>query len=164
LVGAISRSGAQIRCYTLNETCAEKFRCVIQRRQCRDVYDLWNLLDERGDADLYASWHIFEQKAAHKGIDPKRFFDRWNEGLDWYRKRWDAELGDYLGAATPDFDRVGRAISGKVAEVRDYLTAGDFTCHRKVSTGNYGLHHHLHHRVTQFIRRASVALTGCARS
>lgn len=41
-------AGAEIRCYTLNETCAEKFRCVIQRRQCRDVSDLWNLLDERG--------------------------------------------------------------------------------------------------------------------
>lgn len=114
-------AGAEIRCYTLNETCAEKFRCVIQRRQCRDVYDLWNLLDERGGADLYASWHIFEQKAQHKGIDPKRFFERWDEGLDWYRKRWDAELGDYLGATTPDFGRISRVISGKAAEVRDYL-------------------------------------------
>jgi predicted nucleotidyltransferase component of viral defense system len=31
---------ASIRCYTRTEICAEKLRCVIQRRQCRDVYGL----------------------------------------------------------------------------------------------------------------------------
>ena len=67
---------------------------------------------------------ISSSKKPHtRGIDPKRFFERWDEGLDWYRKRWDTELGDYPGAATPDFGRINRVISGKAAEVRDYLAS-----------------------------------------
>ena len=34
-----------IRAYSLTEICAEKLRCIIQRRQCRDLYDLWNIFE-----------------------------------------------------------------------------------------------------------------------
>jgi predicted nucleotidyltransferase component of viral defense system len=112
---------ATIRCYTLTEICAEKLRCAIQRRQCRDVYDLWTILHDRGGADLFEAWHRFERKAEHKGLDPRRFFDRWEAGLDWYRVRWSAELTDYLGNDCPDFNMVSRALSHHVTRVRDYL-------------------------------------------
>lgn len=110
-----------IRCYTLTEICAEKLRCIIQRRQCRDVYDLWTMLEIRGGPDLFEAWHRFEQKAEHKQLDPQRFFDRWDTGLSWYRTRWSAELTDYLGNDCPDFNAVSRTLNQHVARVRDYL-------------------------------------------
>jgi predicted nucleotidyltransferase component of viral defense system len=112
---------ASIRCYTLTEICAEKLRCVIQRRQCRDIYDLWNLLEKRGGADLFEAWHRFERKAEHKGLEPHRFFDRWESGLDWYRARWTDELADYVGNDCPDFNAVSRALNQQVARVREYI-------------------------------------------
>jgi predicted nucleotidyltransferase component of viral defense system len=113
--------GASIRGYTLTEICAEKLRCVIQRRQCRDVYDLWSVLDDQGHVDLFEVWHRFEEKANHRGLDPMRFFDRWEEGTEWYGERWTAELADYLGEDCPDFASVSRAIERRVTELRDYL-------------------------------------------
>ena len=107
--------------YTLSEICAEKLRCVIQRRQCRDVYDLWALLDDRGGADLFEAWHRFERKAVHRGLDPAGFFGRWDEGVDWYGARWETELGDYLGDDCPDYAAVLRAIERRLTELRDYL-------------------------------------------
>lgn len=107
--------------YTLTEICAEKLRCVIQRRQCRDVYDLWSLLDDRGGADLFGAWHRFERKAVHRGLDPLRFFDRWDEGVNWYRARWDGELADYLGERCPDFGHVSTVVDRQVGTLRGYL-------------------------------------------
>jgi predicted nucleotidyltransferase component of viral defense system len=114
--------GARLRAYTLTEICAEKLRCIIQRRQCRDVYDLWALLDDRGGADLFEAWHRFERKAEHRDIDPERFFDRWDKGINWYGGRWEAELVDYLGEECPDFAAVSRAIDRRLTELRDYLS------------------------------------------
>ena len=112
---------ANLTGYTLTEICAEKLRCVIQRRQCRDVYDLWSLLDDRGGADLFDAWHRFERKAAHRSLDPKRFFDRWNTGLDWYRTRWQPEMVDYLGASTPDFNHTAKTLERHITTLRNYL-------------------------------------------
>jgi predicted nucleotidyltransferase component of viral defense system len=112
---------ATIRCYTLTEICAEKMRCVIQRRQCRDLYDLWNLLDVHGGSDLVESWHRFERKAEHKGLEPRRFFERWTNGIDWYRARWTNELADYLGTDCPDFTTVSRSLNQHIARLKDYV-------------------------------------------
>lgn len=113
---------AFIRGYTLTEICAEKLRCVIQRRQCRDVFDLWTLLDDGSGADLFDAWHRFERKAEHRGLDPMQFFDRWHAGVDWYRSRWDGELADYLGNDCPDFGAVFRVIDRQMVELRGYVT------------------------------------------
>jgi len=112
----------RISAYTLSEICAEKLRCVIQRRQCRDVYDLWALLDDRGGADLFEAWHRFERKAAHRDLEPARFFTRWDEGVEWYGARWETELADYLGDDCPDYATVLRAIERRLAELREYLS------------------------------------------
>jgi uncharacterized protein len=112
---------ALLNCYTLTEICAEKLRCVIQRRQCRDVYDLWTLLVDRGGMDLIDAWHRFERKAAHKGLEPQRFFDRWETGQAWYRSRWANELADYLGQECPDFATVNRTLNQHLASLRNYL-------------------------------------------
>jgi uncharacterized protein len=112
---------ARLHCYTLTEICAEKLRCVIQRRQCRDVYDLWTLVVDRGDVDLIEAWHRFERKAAHRGLEPERFFDRWEAGEPWYESRWAYELTDYLGQDCPDFNVVNRALNQRLGTLRSYL-------------------------------------------
>lgn len=112
---------ASIIGYSLNETCAEKLRCVIQRRQCRDVYDLWTLLDDRGGAEILNAWHIFERKATHKNIDPHAFFQRWERSVVWYHDRWDEELANYLGTDVIDFDTASRAIDKHLTKLREYL-------------------------------------------
>jgi predicted nucleotidyltransferase component of viral defense system len=66
-------TSGSIHCYMLTEICAEKLRCTIQRRQCRDVYDLWTMLEDHRGPDLFKAWHRFEQKAEHKQLDPQRF-------------------------------------------------------------------------------------------
>lgn len=112
---------ALVHGYTLTEVCAEKLRCIIQRRQCRDVYDLWSLLENRSSVDLLDAWHRFERKAEHRGLRSLDFFGRWTNGSDWYRQRWDRELADYLGEDCPEFASVARAIDRNVAQLVDYL-------------------------------------------
>ncbi|HUY58246.1 MAG TPA: nucleotidyl transferase AbiEii/AbiGii toxin family protein [Solirubrobacteraceae bacterium] len=48
--------------YTLEETAAEKLRCVIQRLQCRDLYDIHELFVVRG-LDSSFVWPLFERNA-----------------------------------------------------------------------------------------------------
>ena len=110
---------ASIRAYSLTEICAEKLRCIIQRRQCRDLYDLWNLF--QADVDPFNAWHRFEQKASHKAIEPSLFFEKWNTSEAWYSSRWADELADYLGDDLPNFTTTHRAVDRKVVEIQRYL-------------------------------------------
>jgi predicted nucleotidyltransferase component of viral defense system len=59
------------RVYTLEEIAAEKLRCVMQRLQCRDLYDLYELLVVNG-VDAESIWPLFERKARHRDRDPGR--------------------------------------------------------------------------------------------
>jgi predicted nucleotidyltransferase component of viral defense system len=95
--------------YTLEEIAAEKLRCVMARLQCRDLYDLWELLVGRG-VEARALWPAFERKARHRGLDPERFAERFDGREAEWKRRWDAELGEYLVEPTPHFGEVRRAV------------------------------------------------------
>jgi predicted nucleotidyltransferase component of viral defense system len=95
--------------YTLEEVAVEKLRCVIQRLQCRDLYDLGELLGERG-VDAQALWPTFERKARHRGLDPNRFAERFNAREPEWRRRWETELGEYLTEPPPHFSELRRAV------------------------------------------------------
>lgn len=104
--------------YTLDEVAAEKLRCVIQRLQCRDLFDLHQLfVDQRLDAEFI--WPAFEKKARHKSIDPASFARRFNEREPDYKVRWDNELTEHIGEPPP-FDtvlrEVRRALRGRLRE------------------------------------------------
>lgn len=97
-----------ISVYSLVEVSAEKLRCVIQRLQCRDPFDLHRLLvTEEVEADR--AWEIFEQKARHKGIDPDTFQGRFDDREPDYEKRWDRELSEHVNDV-PHFDRTIREL------------------------------------------------------
>ena len=71
---------AAILTYTLAETSAEKLRCVIQRTQCRDLFDMHRLFFVEG-IDPLETWPVFERKARHRSKDPDRFGERFDAVL-----------------------------------------------------------------------------------
>jgi predicted nucleotidyltransferase component of viral defense system len=96
------------RVYTLEEIAAEKLRCVMQRLQCRDLYDLYELLVLTGvDAD--SIWPLFERKARHRDRDPGRFGESFADRAPRWEERWDGELIEYV-ESPPEFDGVLRAV------------------------------------------------------
>jgi uncharacterized protein len=98
----------QCRVYTLEEIAAEKLRCVMQRLQCRDLYDLYELLGAAG-VDAKEIWPLFERKARHRDRDPGRFGEYFADHAPRWRERWDKELVEYV-TSPPDFDSALRAV------------------------------------------------------
>jgi uncharacterized protein len=95
--------------YTLEETAAEKLRCVVQRLQCRDLYDIYELFVMRG-LDPGFVWPLFERKATHRRIDPGLFATRFEERLPQYKARWTNELSDHVAGDPPEFEKLLRAV------------------------------------------------------
>lgn len=102
--------------YPLDEIAAEKLRCVIQRVQCRDLYDLHQLTHDLG-VDLSEIRTLFESKTRVKSLDPATFPDRFADRVARYGERWNEEMGEYL-ADPPRFDDVIRVV-------RRHLRAAD---------------------------------------
>lgn len=101
-----------IRVYSLSESAAEKLRCVMQRLQCRDLYDIWFLL-ERGGVDAEEIKPSFEAKAAHRGLEPDSFARRFDQRLEQYVRRWTDELTPYMDHP-PQVDRVVREVTRRL--------------------------------------------------
>jgi len=95
--------------YTLEETAAEKLRCVIQRLQCRDLYDIHELFVVRG-LDPSFVWPLFERKTRHRQLDPSLFPTRFEERLPQYEARWTNELSDHVPGDPPPFETLLRAV------------------------------------------------------
>jgi uncharacterized protein len=94
--------------YSLDEVAAEKLRCVLQRLQCRDLFDLHRLLVEE-ELEVDVVWELFERKTVHKGFDPTRFPEKLNDRMPQYERRWSDELRTHLGLV-PDFQRMVREL------------------------------------------------------
>lgn len=99
---------SQCRVYTPEEIAAEKLRCVMQRLQCRDLYDLHQLL-VACSVDAEAIWPLFEREARHRNRDPDLFGDCFNDRGPRWAERWDEELVEYVNSP-PHFDGVLRAV------------------------------------------------------
>ena len=95
--------------YSLGEIAAEKLRCVIQRLQCRDIFDLHQLVDVLG-VDLAEIRPLFEQKARIKEIDAQQFSSRFENRLPHYQRRWIEEMSEHLPYDPPEFDGVVRVL------------------------------------------------------
>jgi predicted nucleotidyltransferase component of viral defense system len=100
---------AECLVYTLREVAAEKLRCVIQRLQCRDLFDLHELFVERG-LSVDDVWPLFERKTLHRQLDPLRFGPRLDERMVEYERRWVDELIEYLPGEPPHFNGVERRV------------------------------------------------------
>lgn len=98
-----------VRVYTLLEITGEKLRCVLQRLQCRDFFDLHFLFDAKVDVDEAAE--IFRSKARHRELDPVSFKSRYRDRVRQYQKRWEAELSEHLPHDVPHFTEVERRVT-----------------------------------------------------
>ena len=105
-----------IRTYGLPEATAEKLRCVMQRLQCRDLYDIWYLLGEAG-VDAAETRRSFERKAEHRGLDPDSFAQRFEKRIESYDQRWEDELVSYM-TPVPDIDRVVREVKRNLRQAK----------------------------------------------
>jgi predicted nucleotidyltransferase component of viral defense system len=109
-------TGRAVVSYSLVEVAGEKLRCVMQRKQCRDLFDIHYLL-ERERVDLDASWQMFERKARERQLDPGRFADALAERTPGYKAGWEQEMAGYVPDA-PSFDVIERQTRRRL---RPYL-------------------------------------------
>ncbi len=107
----------RLTAYTAGEILAEKLRCIMQRSQCRDLYDAHVLLTDIG-LDPVEIVGTFHRKARHRSLDPDQFGVKLAKRLDAYRRRWDTELGEYVGPDLPPFDSVERSVRRKLRAAR----------------------------------------------
>jgi len=94
--------GAGIEGYGLDEVGAEKLRCIAERLQCRDLFDLHELLDGRHD-DPRAIWELYLRKVANDAprgrqrTPPGEWAQVFERRMTNYSRLWDgARLGQGL--------------------------------------------------------------------
>ncbi len=80
----------------------------MQRLQCRDLLDLYELLVVN-DVDAEAMWPLFERKARHRDREPGRFAESFDNRVPRWEERWDGELIEYA-TSPPEFDGVLRSV------------------------------------------------------
>ncbi len=98
-----------VRVYPLLEIAGEKLRCVLQRLQCRDLFDLHLLFE--ANVDAAEATEVFEAKARHRGLDPATFASRYRDRIPQYQKRWQTELSQHVPGSVPHFNRVERQVA-----------------------------------------------------
>lgn len=107
-VGYSDQEEHQLLCYSLEEVLVEKLRCVMQRMQARDFYDIWYLLEINNmDIDFYSA--EFRQKCESKEIDPTEFHAKLEQRLPQYKGRWEKSMADQI-QDLPDFETVLREV------------------------------------------------------
>jgi len=102
--------------YSLDEIAAEKLRCIIQRVQCRDLYDLYRLGDDL-DVDFEQVTPLFERKTERKGLNPRTFADKFEIRIKAYRRKWGEEMSTHLGDP-PRFEAVERTVRRHLRRAR----------------------------------------------
>jgi uncharacterized protein len=100
----------EVLVYTLLEITAEKLRCVLQRLQCRDLFDLRTLLTN-ADVNIEEAVKLFAIKAKHKGLNPDSFGSKYAERIAQYEKRWEGELQEHIPGTVPHFAEVERQVA-----------------------------------------------------
>ena len=107
-IGYSDQEEQQLLCYSLEEVLVEKLRCVMQRMQARDFYDIWYLLEINNmDIEFYSA--EFKQKCKSKDIDPTEFHAKLEQRLPQYKGRWQKSMADQI-QDLPDFETVLREV------------------------------------------------------
>lgn len=78
----------QIKVYSLEESLAEKLRCVLQRSIPRDIYDIWYLTEEAG-IDIEDVAFGFSDKSKHKDKDPLSLLNILDKKERKYKANWE---------------------------------------------------------------------------
>lgn len=98
----------QLLSYPLEELLVEKLRCVMQRMQPRDYYDIWYLLEIEGmTIDFYEDEFI--KKCKSKDVDPNEFHSKLKQRIPQYKARWKNSMSNQI-KDLPDFDDAQREV------------------------------------------------------
>ena len=108
IIGYSDLEEHQLLCYPLEEILVEKMRCVMQRMQARDFYDIWYLLAiHEMDAEYYLT--EFTEKCKSKGLSSADFPKKLAERIPQYKGRWQASISEQI-KGLPDFEQVQREV------------------------------------------------------
>lgn len=98
----------EILAYPLEELCAEKMRSILQRREPRDLYDVWKILKQDEGFDASPIKDIFLNKCQYKNVNFKNVDDFFTPShLAVLKKLWDKRLSAQL-KNLPAFEQVIR--------------------------------------------------------
>ena len=113
---------AAIEGYALDEVGAEKLRCIAERVQCRDLYDLHELLDG-GHIEPLEAWELYLRKAANdlaqgkQRTSPREWAEVFARRLVSYKRLWDGELRDYIPGEISSFGNIERRVKRQLGSV-----------------------------------------------
>jgi predicted nucleotidyltransferase component of viral defense system len=82
---------------------------VIQRLQARDLFDLNELLVINA-LDVEEIWPVFERKALHKDINPRRFSETFEKRMPQWKSRRETEMSEHLAGEPEPFKTVERSV------------------------------------------------------
>lgn len=102
----------ELLCYPLEELLVEKLRCIMQRAQPRDYYDIWYLVEVEG-MDVEYFTNEFQNKCLSKELKPEDFHNKLEQKLPQYKARWKKSMSDQI-KDLPDFEQVEREVSRKI--------------------------------------------------
>jgi predicted nucleotidyltransferase component of viral defense system len=120
---------AMIDCYTLDEVSAEKVRCIAERLQCRDFYDMHELLQGE-HVDSLEAWELYLRKSQNdrnlgkRRTPPSEWLTVFERRMGDYERLWKGEMNDYVAGA-PSFEDVRRVTRRKLAPL--LKAAGDIS-------------------------------------
>lgn len=106
----------QLLCYPLEEVLVEKMRCIMQRMQARDFYDLWYLL-EIEQMEIDHCLIEFRDKCQCKNINSEDFPKKLAERLPQYEGRWKSSMSEQI-KDLPDFKQVVREIQRHLKNIK----------------------------------------------
>lgn len=104
-----------IKAYSLEESLAEKLRCVLQRSIPRDIYDIWYLTEQAG-VDIEDVAFGFADKSKHKEKDPLLLMEVLQNKEQKYKANWETSLKHQINAL-PEFDGVWRGLMAEVKKL-----------------------------------------------
>ena len=96
-----------IKVYSLEESLAEKLRCVLQRSISRDIYDIWYLTEQAG-LDIEDVAFGYADKSKHKEKDPLTLIETLQKKEKKYQANWETSLQHQI-KDLPEFDGVWRS-------------------------------------------------------
>jgi len=110
-----------IKVYSLEESLAEKLRCVLQRSIPRDIYDIWYLTDSAG-VDIEDVAFGYQDKSVHKEKDPLSLIATLERKETMYRANWEANLRHQINEL-PEFNGVWRGLLGEARTLTTLLNS-----------------------------------------
>ena len=108
-----------IKAYSLEESLAEKLRCVLQRTIPRDIYDIWYLIDHAG-INIEDVAFGYQDKAKLKKKDPSTIVEVLHAKEKKYKASWEQSL-DHQIKDLPAFDGIYRNILSEAKKLTGLL-------------------------------------------